>query len=73
MFSVDRISRQGDRFLGRLRMDPETLHSLRQEKMGLLFEKFSGLETILGRVIPLANKHDLGRIVIAYSSKGAGA
>jgi len=73
MFSVDRISRQGDRFLGRLRLDADTLHSLRQENTGLLFEKFSRLETMLGRIIPMANKHDLGRIAIVYSSKDAGA
>lgn len=73
MFSVDRISRQGDRFLGRLRMDADTLHSLRQENTGLLFEKFSRLETMLGRIIPMANKHNLGRIAIVYSSKGAGS
>ena len=73
MFSVDRISRQGDRFLGRLRMDPETLHSLRLESTGLLFEKFSRLETMLGRIIPIAKMKNLGRIAIVFSSKDAGA
>lgn len=73
MFSVDRISRQGDKFLGRLRMDADTLLSLRQDSVGLLFEKFLRLETMLGRIIPLADKHDLGRIAIVYSSKDAGA
>ena len=72
MFSVDRISRQGDRFLGRIRMDADTLRSLRQENTGLLFEKFSRLETMLGRIIPMANKLDLGRAVIVYSSNAAG-
>ena len=73
MFSVDRISRQGDKFLGRLRMDPETLRSLREDNVGLLFEKFLRLETMLGRIVPLADKADLGRIAIVYSSKDAGA
>ncbi|MDZ4847871.1 MAG: hypothetical protein SGI77_01130 [Pirellulaceae bacterium] len=73
IFSVDRISRQGDRFLGRLRMDAETLQSLRQDNIGLLFEKFLRLETMLGRIMPLANRHDLGKIAIVYSSKVAGA
>ena len=73
MFSVDRISRNGDRFLGRLRMDADTLHSLRLESTGLFFEKFSRLETMLGRIIPMANKSVLGRIAIVYSSKGAGS
>jgi len=73
MFSVDRISRQGDKFLGRLRMDAETLKSLRQDNVGLLFEKFLRLETMLGRITPLADKNDLGRIVVVYSSKAAGA
>ena len=73
MFSVDRVSRQGDMFLGRLRMDADTLRSLREDNVGLLFEKFLRLETMLGRIIPLADKHDLGRIAIVYSSKDAGA
>ena len=73
MFSVDRISRQGDKFLGRLRMDVETLQSLRQDNVGLLFEKFLRLETMLGRIIPLADKVNLGRFVIVYASKDAGA
>jgi hypothetical protein len=73
MFSVDRISRQGDKYLGRLRMDADTLHSLREDNVGLLFEKFLRLETMLGRIIPLADKNDLGRIAIVYSSKDAGA
>ena len=64
MFSVDRISRQGDKFLGRLRLDAETLKSLRQNNVGLLFEKFLSLETMLGRIIPLADKHELGRTAI---------
>ena len=73
MFSVDRISRQGDKFLGRIRMDAETLQSLRQDNVGLLFEKFLRLETMLGRIVPLAEKYDLGRIAIVYSSKDAGS
>ncbi len=73
MFSVDRISRQGDRFLGPLRMDAETLQSLRQDNVGLLFEKFLSLETMLGRITPLAEKVELGRIAIVYSSATAGA
>jgi hypothetical protein len=73
MFSVDRISRQGDKFLERLRMDADTLNSLRQGNVGLLFEKFLRLETMLGRIIPLADKRDLGRIAVVYSSKDAGA
>ena len=72
MFSVDRISRQGDKFLGRLRMDAETLQSLRQDNVGLLFEKFLSLETMLGRITPLAEKHELGRTAIVYSSASAG-
>ncbi len=73
MFSVDRISRQGDRFLGPLRMDAETLQSLRQDNVGLLFEKFLSLETMLGRIKPFADKFDFGRIAIVYSSATAGA
>ena len=73
MFSVDRITRQGDRFLERLRMDAETLQSLRQDNVGLLFEKFLSLETMLGRIIPLAGKDELGRTAIVYSSATAGA
>ena len=73
MFSVDRISRQGDKFLERLRMDAETLRSLRLDNVGLLFEKFLGLETMLGRITPLADKHELGRTAIVYSSASAGA
>ena len=73
MFSVDRITRQGDRFLGRLRMDAETLQSLRQDNVGLLFEKFLSLETMLGRIKPLADKFEFGRIAIVYSSATAGA
>jgi len=73
MFSVDRISRQGDKFLGRLRMDADTLRSLREDNVGLLFEKFLRLETMLGRIVPLADKADLGRIAVVYSSKDAGA
>ena len=73
MFSVDRISRQGDKFLGRLRMNAETLQSLRQDNVGLLFEKFLRLETMLGRIIPLAGKVELGRTAIVYSSATAGA
>ena len=73
MFSVDRITRQGNRFLGRLRMDAETLQSLRQDNVGLLFEKFLSLETMLGRILPLAGKVEFGRIAIVYSSATAGA
>lgn len=73
MFSVDRITRQGDKFLERLRMDAETLRSLRQDNVGLLFERFLRLETMLGRITPLADKYNLGRIAIVYSSKDAGS
>ena len=73
MFSVDRITRQGDRFLERLRMDAETLRSLRQDNVGLLFEKFLSLETMLGRITPLADKVKFGRTAIVYSSATAGA
>ena len=73
MFSVDRISRQGDKFLGRLRMNAETLQLLRQDNVGLLFEKFQSLETMLGRITPLADKYELGRIAIVYSSQAAGS
>lgn len=73
MFSVDRISRQGDKFLGRLRIDAETLQSLRQDNVGLLFEKFLRLETMLGRITPLSDQYNLGRIAIVYSSKAAGS
>lgn len=73
MFSVDRISRQGDKFLERLRMDAETRQSLQQDNVGLLFEKFLSLETMLGRITPLADKVKFGRTAIVYSSATAGA
>lgn len=73
MFSVDRISRQGDKFLERLRMDAVTLQSLRQDNVGLLFEKFLSLETMLGRITPLGDKYELGRIAIVCSSQAAGS
>ena len=73
MFSVDRDSRQGDKFLGRLQLDQETLSALRSDRIGLLFEKFLKLETMLGRLVQLVQQNSFGRIVVVYPSKESGA
>lgn len=73
MFSVDRVSRQGDKFLGRLRLDHGTLANLRRDRIGLLFEKFLCLDTIVGRLIHLAERNDFGRIIIVYATKESGS
>jgi hypothetical protein len=72
MLNVDQISRNGNQFIRRLRIDNETLLELRRDRIGLLLEQFSGLESMLGRLLPLRDRNDLGTIVIVYASKMAG-
>lgn len=72
MLSVDQINRSGNQYMGRLRIDNETLQQLRCDRIGLLLEQFSGLESMVARLLPLRDREDLGTIVLVYASKTAG-
>ena len=72
MFSIDRISRDGNQHLERLKLDPSRLESLREERIGLLAGGFLGLESMLSRVLRMHERSDIGRLVILYSSKVSG-
>jgi hypothetical protein len=69
MFSVSQITRDGDKFIRRLNIDAPEQTRLRRERIGLFLEGFLGLETILGRLMKLAHREDLQRLVVTYSTQ----
>ena len=72
MFSVDQISRNGDRFIKRLILDQAQRLELREQRIGLFLEGFLGLETMLGRVLQIGQRWSGNRLIACYSSKLSG-
>lgn len=54
MLSVDQITRNGNQFIQRLHLDAETMNTMRSERLGLLLERFSGLESMIAKIMPLS-------------------
>lgn len=69
---ADRIARIGDKWLGRLSLDESTLRQLSQSQIGLLAEGFISLDTMLGRILPLASRPVGFQSIVLYASKEAG-
>jgi hypothetical protein len=72
MFSIDRISRDGNQHIERLRLDESRLESLRSERIGLLAGGFLGLESMLSRVLQMHARSDVGKVLVLYASKVGG-
>jgi hypothetical protein len=72
LLRADRISRVGNKWLGRLRLDQSTTEQLSDLQVGLFAEGFLGLETIVGRLLPMAANSTVMQTVVLYSSKEAG-
>ena len=72
MFSVDQISRKGDRFIKRLVLEETQIFELREQRIGLFVEGFLGLETMLGRVLQVGQRWSEKRLIACYSSKVSG-
>jgi hypothetical protein len=72
MLRADRISRIGNKWLGRLKLDQTTIEHLSQSQLGLLAEGFIGLDTMYGRLLPMAYQQKETQTVVLYSSKEAG-
>jgi len=73
LISADRISRMGRKYLGPVRFDQTTACQLRKMQVGLFVEGFLKLETMLGRILPLANKPRSTQSLVVYASKESGA
>ncbi len=72
LLSADRISRMGSKALGRMRLDQKTARQLRESQVGLFAEGFLRLETMLGRILPLATKSRCTQSIVVYASKESG-
>jgi hypothetical protein len=72
LLRADRISRLGNKYLGRLRLDQPMLERLGSSQIGLFADGFLSLDMMLGRVLPLADKPRETRTIVVYASKEAG-
>lgn len=72
LLRADRISRIGNKWLGRLKLDQTTIEHLSQSQIGLFAEGFVGLDTMYGRLLQMALKPKETQTVVLYSSKEAG-
>lgn len=72
MFSIDRISRNGNQFIERLTLDLPQRLELREQRIGLFVGGFLGLETMLGRVLQIGQRWSGKPLIACYSSKLSG-
>jgi hypothetical protein len=72
LMRADRISRLGNKWLGRLKLDHTIIGQLSDSQIGLFAEGFLGLDTMVGRLLPMACKPRETQTVVLYSSKEAG-
>ena len=73
LLRADRVSRLGNKYLGRLKLDQPTLERLGSSQIGLFADGFLSLDMMLRRVLPLAAKPRETRTIAVYASKEAGA
>lgn len=73
LLSADRICRIGDGYLGRLRLDSAMAAELAMENIGIFAERFLGLDTMLGRMLPLVNRARPSKSVLVYATRESGA
>lgn len=72
LLRVDRISRLGNKWIGRLELDQNIIEQLSESQIGLFAEGYVGLDTMFGRLLPIAHKSKATKTVVLYSSKEAG-
>lgn len=70
--TAERISRIGDRSLGRLQFDFDQARSIGQQRIGLFAEGFLEPETMVGRLLPLASVESRSKVLVLYASKESG-
>lgn len=72
LMRADRISRIGNNWLGRLKIDQTTIEQLSDSQIGLFAEGFVGLDTMYSRLLPIALTQKETQTVVLYSCKEAG-
>ena len=72
LLRADRVSRLGDKSLGRFKLTPETRHTLATNRIGLFADGFLRLDTMVGRLATLTERGDGMHAMVLYPSKDLG-